>query len=462
MNKMVFALLLFLSGVVCGQTTLTELVSLGLTETYQSKNIQLRRQILDAEIASFKASVGWQLGLGGQVPAYAKSNLSTVQNDGNIAFQAVNYNNSSIGAKLSKTIWQTGGEIQIASGLQRFDNFSSQKHVYNGIPIRLSFRQKLAGYNPYKWEKENNLIKKEINQRQSKVDKMMIRRDITEAFFDVLLAQNEIQASENDVALTQELMNIAQVQDSLGVISKKQLLQLQLQLKLAQSKLNIADSQLMSAKSRLSTLLGNRINLEDKFAIPLPVSSHADVDAIVHFAKANRPEWLEYRRRIQAQSEQVKWTSRKYGPYIGLDASVGVIRSDVALSPIYTDAQQDYGISLSFNIPIFDSHLKQNKVLTEKLKLEEQKNESQQAMMKLEDEIIRLAKEFDACQKRLDFAKEIQDIATQNLKITTKTFKQGLINIAELNLAIQAKNQALRNYLTETRRYWLFYYELNL
>jgi len=62
----------------------------------------------------------------------------------------------------------------------------------------------------------------------------------------------------------------------------------------------------------------------------------------------------------------------------------------------------------------------------------------------------------------LDFAKEIKDIATQNLKITTETFKQGLIGIAELNLAIQDKNQALRNYLAETRRYWLFYYELHL
>ncbi len=462
MNKIALVILLFWSRATWGQITLNELVSFGLAETYQSKNIQLRRQILDAEIASFKASIGWKLGLGGQVPAYAKSNLSTVQNDGNIAFQAVNYNNSSIRAKLSKTIWQTGGEIQIASGLQRFDNFNSLKHVYNGIPLRLSFRQKLIAYNPYKWEKKNNQIKKEINFRQTKVDKMMIRRDITQAYFDVLLAQNEIQASEDDVELTQELLDIAKVQDSLGVISRKQFLQLQLQLKMAQSKLNIADSQLMSAKSQLRTLLGNRKKLDGRFEIPLPVESVVDVDAIVNFSKANRPEWLEYRRRIEEQSEQVKLISREYGPYVALDASVGLIRSDVGLTPIYTDAQQDYGVSLSFNIPIFDSHLKRNRVLIEKLKLKEQKNESQQAMMELEDEIMRMAKEFDACQRRLDFAKKIQDIATQNLAITTEAFKQGLINIAELNLAIQDKNQALRNYLAETRRYWLFYYELNL
>ena len=461
MNRIII-FLLFLSGLVHAQTTLNELIVIGLQETYQSKNVSLRTEILDAEMASFRSSIGWQFGLDGQVPAYAKSNLSTVQNDGNIAFQSVNYNNSSIGARLSKTIWQTGGDLQVTSGLQRFDNFNTKKHVYNGIPLRVSFRQNLFGYNPYKWEVKNLLVKKEINHRQSKIDRMVIRRNITDAFFNVVFAQNDIQSSKSDVELTQELMNIAKVQDSLGVISRKQLLQLALQLKMAESKFNIANSQLVSAKNRLQIILGNRSTLDGEFEVPVPLEVDLDVDEIIRLAKANRPEWLEYRRRIQEQTEQVKSVARKYGPYIGLDASIGVIRSDVDLSPVYTDAQQDYGVRLSFNIPIFDSHLKRNKVLLEKLKLEEQKNKSQQAILELENEIERLAMEFEACQKRLDFAKEIKEIATQNLKITSKTFKQGLISIAELNLAIQDKNQALRNYLAETKRFWLFYFELNI
>ncbi len=460
MNKYTFFLLLFLSGSSRAQLTLNEAINIGINESHQGKNIALNQKITDYKIAAFQSSLGWQMTVNGQVPAYAKSNLSTVQNDGNIAFQPVNYNNSALGISLSKTIWQTGGEFQISSGLQRFDNFQSKHHLYNGIPIRLTFRQNITGYNAYKWKTKNNRLKKEINRRQSKIDKMLLRINITNSFFDVLLAQNNISSNQSNLELTQNLMNIAQAKDSLGLISKKQFLQLKLQLKTAQSQLNIAQTNLQIARQDLESRLSNRIKIDQNLTIPSPPNTTLDIDSMIHFAQANRPEWLELRRRIQEKSEKVKALSRQYGPAIKLNASLGLIRSDPELAPVYQDAQQDQSIGISFHIPIFDSHLKRNKILAAQTELMQQKNESQQSILELENEITKLAREFQACQTRLAYAKEIRDMATQNLQITTKTFKLGLTNIAELNLAIQEKNRAYQNYIFEIRRYWLLYFEL--
>jgi len=258
MNKISLIILLFAPFFANAQVTLNELIIFGLNESNQSKDIDFKRQILDFQTASYQSSLGWKLSLNGQVPAYAKSNLSTVQNDGNIAFQSVDYNNSSLGLNLSKTIWRTGGEVQVTSGLQRFDNFQAKSHIYNGIPIRLTFQQNLLAYNPYKWEQKNNQLKKDINQRQSNVDKMKIKLNITNSFFAVLSAQNEILSNKDNVKLTQNLMSIAKAQDSLGLISRKQLLQLKLQLKTAQSYLNIAQINFKTAKKNLENLLSNK------------------------------------------------------------------------------------------------------------------------------------------------------------------------------------------------------------
>ncbi len=266
--KILKYILLFLTlPVLNAQNTLEAVIEKGIKHSSSSKTIAIDQEIVEQQIAAFNSTLGWKMDFYGQIPAYSKSNLSTVQNDGNIAFQSVHYNNSGVGLALSKTIWQTGGRFEVSSGLQRFDNFDSKNHIYNGIPIRFTYRQNLLGYNPFKWQRANNRLKSEISIRKSALDILNLKRAITAAYFDVISAQNEKKSNETNVKLTENLIEIAKAQDSLGLISKRQYLQLKLQLKTAKSQYNIADINFKTAKLNLETLLSGQ-KLEGSFEIP--------------------------------------------------------------------------------------------------------------------------------------------------------------------------------------------------
>ncbi len=177
-------------------------------------------------------------------------------------------------------------------------------------------------------------------------------------------------------------------------------------------------------------------------------------------AQSKRPEWLIIQQNIKAKEEQIKAKSKQYGPYMDVNASIGFIRSDVDLNPIYSDAQRDQSINISFNIPIFDGKLRKNEVKLAKIELEKQINENNQSLLEIENEIKSIVQQLIACQNRLQYAEEIKNISIENLKINTDVFKLGSINITELNYAIQEKDRAFRNYISEVRLFWMLFYSV--
>src|SRR4029078_6611727 len=113
--------------------------------------------------------------------------------------------------------------------LQRFDDFDRKNTLYNGVPFGIGYAQPLFQFNNLKWEKTIQPLK--FNEsKQAYIESMeTIAYKASGYFFDLLLAQVNLQIAETNLGNTKNILRIANEKYNLGKISKNEILQLQLE-----------------------------------------------------------------------------------------------------------------------------------------------------------------------------------------------------------------------------------------
>src|SRR5580698_8243365 len=113
--------------------------------------------------------------------------------------------------------------------MQRFDDFDRNNILYNGTPYAIGFSQPLGQFNSLKWDnKIQPLLYNESKQAYIEAQEQ-ISITVTGYFFDLLLAQVNLQTAETNLANTQKILKIANLKFNLGKVSKNEILQLQLE-----------------------------------------------------------------------------------------------------------------------------------------------------------------------------------------------------------------------------------------
>ncbi|MGL5261533.1 MAG: TolC family protein, partial [Bacteroides sp.] len=86
----------------------------------------------------------------------------------------------------------TGGTFFIDSELGYLRNFGDNQNTqYSSVPFRLGYRQRLLGYNPFKWEKRIEPVKFEYAKKKLIVDLEQTAEIASTHFFDLAMAQSE-------------------------------------------------------------------------------------------------------------------------------------------------------------------------------------------------------------------------------------------------------------------------------
>ena len=162
----------------------------------------------------------------------ARFNSSQVptQPDGTLIFQPVSNNNSVLNLSLSQNIPLTGGSVYVQQQMQRFDNFLSNTTLYNGIPFAVGLSRPLFRYNQMRWDRRIEPLHYAESNQQYLEAMEQVALDATGFYFDLLVAQVNLQIAEINRANTDTLVKIAAYRIELGKISQNDLLQLQLSL----------------------------------------------------------------------------------------------------------------------------------------------------------------------------------------------------------------------------------------
>lgn len=416
------------------------------------------------ELQAYQAGLKPRLDLAATLPNYFRTSTEVTLDDGTIAFREIELNNSSVSLLANQRIAATGGLIGLETRLQRTDNFAQSTKSYNGSPVRLTFRQPILAFNPWKWDRELLPLQALVSTRALEAARADAALDATSLFFDLVNADQERRIAETNRAANQTLYTIAEERYRLGQINRGDLVQLELEQASAAQNLLRAERLVGAASAAILQFLGQAYTgqlLEP--VTPEATARLTDLDLSATRAMgllAERPELLDIARRTLVAQREADRIKRDYGPRLDLDASLGLIRNADQIDPIYTDPQNERIVSLTFAVPLVDWGQRRalNKRAATEVALARQLG--QRTELSLRSQLTQLLDQWKTVREELVLATRIRDLAEERFTISQESYTLGAIPLTDLTFAQQNRDQNTRAYAETLRAYWLTYASL--
>ncbi|MEJ7739224.1 MAG: TolC family protein [Chitinophagaceae bacterium] len=410
---------------------------------------------------TYRSNYQPQLSLSGTLPRYSKTFAEVLQPDGTILFQPVRNNNSLLDLSFSQTFAATGGTIFGTTQLQRFDDFDRKKTLYNGVPYGIGYTQPLWQFNPLKWDNKIEPLKFSESKQAYLESMEQVSLNASTYFFDLLLAQVNLQIAETNLTNTQHILKIAHEKLELGKISKNEILQLQLEQLKARKAVGIANRDMQIKMLNLRSYTG--LTGTEKIALDLPaanINMTVVADKVLEQAYANRSDAIGFARRMAEAKRDVAKARGDNGLNASLTANLGYSKSASSITKVYRDPQDQQLLQLSFTIPILDWGRSTSRIKTAQANERLIEYTVEQDKQVFSQQVVTQVTLFDMMRDQVGLTAEADSIAAEKYEIAKERYVLGNLSITDLSIAFQEKDQAKRDYIAALHDFWGAYYEL--
>ena len=452
-----------ISFVLSGQTigNLTDYLTLLQVEGYESEMAQYQKAMATADYEAFKRGLYPQIRLNAALPQYTRTSSSVVQPNGSIAFQPVYQNIAMISVFAEQAITLTGGTLFFESGLDRFDDFSRKFTLFNGIPIRIGYRQSLVGFNPWKWEKKIAEERKQVADYQYIFELETAKINGINAYFDVLIASTNLRIASSNLTVNEKLLEITNERLSLGKISRDDQLQMEAEYHQARLLQTQSITEQMQARLRMVNLLKAEYRIEDSLHTPVvkPVIL-PDEAYLIALAINNHPILKERHLVILDQQRNEARLKSELGPQFQVFTALGLAQSGSQVAEIYAQPFNEQQIQASVSVPIVDWGRRKSatQAVRQRIAFEQTNLEYQKEI--ISSQVKERILEIRELGSRLSILNNLAQIAEDRYQISTERYIAGAIPNTELVFAQRNKDQSLREYLFALRAYYLACHDL--
>lgn len=440
--------------------TLGDIIELAKEQSPQAKQAETRKENRFWQYRFFKSNYNPQLALSGNIPGYNSSFTPVTQPDGTVEFRSVEQTSSSLNLGLFQPISWTGGNISVNTRANQFRNLVNDERRWSTTIFDVTLSQPLFAFNDLAWDKKTEPIRFEESKRSYVEEIEFVSRTAVQRFFDYLDAQVNYQIAEFNLANNDTIYNIEKGRFNIGTTSEDKLLQVELQLLRSQQDLTQAELDLQTSRLELRTYIGLSGQASFSLALPedIPEFVVNEVQAL-EYAKDNRADFIAFeRRRLEAESEVAAAKGDRF--QVDLNASFGLNSAGSTLDEAYQDPGDQQMVNLSLNVPIVnwgrnEARIKTalaNKQLTDYVIAQEELN--------FEQEIITLVRQLDVLKQQIEISQKSDQIAQKRYEVAQNRYLIGKIDITNLNIALNEKDQARRSYINALRAYWIAYFDL--
>jgi len=410
---------------------------------------------------TFKSNYQPQLALEGILPGYTKTYTQVQQPNGSIIFQPVHYDNSSLTLNFSQSIAATGGTIYGTTQLQRFDDFDRNNVLYNGIPYGLGYTQPLLQFNSLKWDKKIEPLKFNESKQAFIETQEKISITVTEYFFDLLLAQVNLNIAELNYANTKRILTIADTKFELGKISKNEILQLQLEVLNSQKAVGTSKRDVEIATLNLRSYTGIEGNDRIKLDMPAMVAQMSvATEKVLTEAFENRSDAIAFVRRLAEARRDVAKAKGENGLKATLSANLGFSNATNTAFDVYRNPKNQQSVQLQLSIPVMDWGRSKSRTKTAQANEQFITYAVEQDKQTFKQQIVTQVTLFNMMKEQIQLTDEAEKIAAEKYKIASERYVLGNLSITDLSIAFQENDRAKRDYVSSLRDFWGAYYQL--
>ena len=283
----------------------------------------------------------------------------------------------------------------------------------------------------------------------------------TYRYFNYLRVQTNFKLAESNLKNSQDNLRISQTKRELGQISENDFSRIELSVLNAQKALNQAQMDLKNADFELKSYIGLKQDRDIELIIPLNISLF-DIDPKIALEKAmeNRKETTYYKRRLINADRELAEAKSSTGLSATLRGSFGLSNSAEDFAGIYDTPEKDRMLRISLSIPILDWGRSASTVKLAESERELTIYDVNKDIEDFERGVIVQVEQFSLLKDQLKTANEADRVAENGYQIALKKFQNGELSITDLNIALQERESAKRDYIRSIQNYWVAYYSL--
>ena len=443
--------------------TLQQSVDLAQKQGYDAASAVATRDAAEAREKAFSRRKLPQVSLFGTPATFQKDIQPVIQSDGSTAFLPVEQRTAQGGLTLSQQFPLTGATFSVTSSLQRYEKTGAAVPTltYNTSPVTFQIQQPIFRANTQKWSSRVESVTLTAAEQQYLEDREGVAITATEAFFDLFVAKKQLDNAEQNAARNDTLYTINKGRLEVGKIGENDLLQSELSLLRSRSQAENAglEYQRSLAAFRLAVNLPPDADVEVSAPATVP-GLVADTLLAVDQALRNsaRIKNLEL-AAVSARRDVVEKGLSRF-PGATIDARFGLNQTASDLNLAYRDPLESQRLSLSVSVPLFNFG-----ALGAEAQQARANYRRVDATNKRSREQVRQAAHFAALQlsqskRNLEVSAKADTVAQKRYEVAYNRYVIGRINIDNLYIAQNEKDQAVSQYLTALRNYWLAYYRL--
>ncbi len=409
---------------------------------------------------AFDARMLPQFSLGGNLPNYQRSIVGVIQPDGSTIYRPLQETRADLNMFVSQQIPFTGGTLTMSSRLNNRKG-NSVPETWSSSPFSISLQQPLLRSNAIGWNNEVNGLQADIAERQYAEAREEIAIQVSGAFFDYYAAQVSLRNQTLNAATNDTLYRLNQGRFEVGKISENDLLQSELALLRARTALDGARLE----HDRTAAALRLALNLPPNAPLEIVVTSEVpevNADTLVAVQQALRNASTVRSIDLQETTAKRGVSEARFngGPGATINATYGYNATGSTRNEVYRDLQQAQQFSLSVNMPLLTWGARGADVQAARAELTRAQSQGSIAREQARQEAHFAALQVSLARRQLAIAAKADTVAQKRFEVSYNRFLIGRIDVDQLYLAQNEKDQALLQYGQALRGYWQAHYRL--
>ena len=340
---------------------------------------------------------------------------------------------------ISQPILWTGATVSLNNKFGWQNNKSSlaggenDNSAYSN-DLYLSVSQPLFRYNAIKLDLKNIELDYENAQINYALRRLTLENSITNQFYSVYTAQNNLEISKAELKDAEANFNIIKNKVDADLSTKDELYQAELNLATARSTVDNRVVSLENAKDDFKKILGIDIDTDIEIIAKVtaePVS--VDLGKAIANALSSRLELKQReisRTELDLQMKQIKETNSFNGE---LSLSIGIMGDNERLGDIYKTPTNNPRVSLSFNVPIFDWGERKARIKAQEIAIEMHNLETDEEKKAIEIAIRKSYRNLNNLLTQISIAEKSVKNAQLTYDLNAERYRNGELTGMEMN-----------------------------
>ncbi len=419
-------------------------------------NIEQTQYSLKAERASLKSQFSLTL------DPFNFSNNRTFDNQFSQWF--TNTNTFSSGTfRVEQPILSTDGTVALINTFSWRNNKTeiagfgenSNKAFYNNL--YLSINQPLFTYNRRQMQLDELQLDYENTSLDYAIRRLSLEQTITSQFFDVYLAQLNLDIAREELENTSKNFEIVKNKVEAGLLAQEELYQAELNYANAQLSVQDNELSLANAEETFKREIGMNLDENIELSTDLEVTPvEVDLEKAIEYALKSRMELRQRQINIEKAFFNLERTRASNEFRADLQLTLGIFGDDEQLSRIYRTPTRNPSVGVSVNIPIWDWGARNARVQAQEVSLRSQRLNLSEDQKQIRMDVRRAFRSIQTQMPRIEIARKNVENAERTYEINLERYVNGDLTGIDLN---QFQNQlstkkieyarALINYKTQ-------------